>query len=81
MNWVVIVSIWVNSIAIVGITYHLKWTNDRITELRKKIWLLELAEARRPRNPLDLPPLSMTDDEWQAWRKNLGMEGGTDTDN
>ena len=27
-----------------------------------------------PRNPLDLPPIEMTDDEWREWCAILGIE-------
>lgn len=27
-----------------------------------------------PRNPSDLPPLEMTDDEWAAWKRDTGIE-------
>ena len=29
-----------------------------------------------PTNPLDVPPLTMTDDEWRAWCEFLGIDCG-----
>jgi hypothetical protein len=33
-----------------------------------------LTQSGEPVNPLDLPPLSMTDDEWAEWCEFLGID-------
>jgi hypothetical protein len=33
-----------------------------------------LTQSDEPVNPLDLPPLSMTDEEWVEWCEFLGID-------